>query len=280
MFKKKIKNIVFSGASTKIYLFIGFLKYIKEYYSNILLNLENYCGTSSGTLIACGLVLGFTIDEIEELLIKLDLTQFKNINSDGVLTFFDNYGLDNCSQFEKLFRIMIKKKTNNENITFHDLYLKTNKNLIVVATNLNRKQSTYFSYKNTPNIKVIDAIIASISIPIFYYPKKIENELYLDGAITNNFPINFFKDSKEETIGALVMTNNKYEEINNIYDIMSSIVFCGMENQCKEILKEYKNVIILDNDIDSTDFSINKENKIKSINDGYDQTHNFFKKNL
>jgi predicted acylesterase/phospholipase RssA len=280
MFEKKIRNIVFSGASTKIFLFIGFLKYIKEYYSSILDQLTHYCGTSSGALIACGLVLGFSIEEMEELLIKLDFSQFKDINSDGILSFFDNYGLDNCCQFEKLFRIMIKKKTNNENITFHELYLLTSKTLTIVATNLNRKQTTYFSHKNTPYVKVVDAIIASISLPILYYPKKIDNELYLDGGITNNFAINIFKESKEETIGALVMSNNKPQEITNFFDIISSIVFCGVENQSKELIKEYRNILVLDNDIDSTDFSINRESKIMSINDGYEQTYTFFKKNL
>jgi NTE family protein len=280
MFDKKIRNIVFSGASTKIFLFIGFLKYIKEYYPYILDNLKNYCGTSSGALIASGLVIGFSIEELEELLVKLDFKQFKDINSDGILSFFDNYGLDNCSQFDKLFRIMMKKKIGDENITFHDLYLLTNKTLTIVATNLNRKQTTYFSHENTPYVKVIDAIIASISLPILYYPKKIDNELYLDGGITNNFAIDIFKDKKKETIGALVMSNNKYEEINNFLDIISSIVFCGVENKSKELVMEYKNIIVLNNEIDSTDFSIKRDSKIKSIKDGYEQTYTFFKKNL
>lgn len=276
---KNIKNIVFSGASTKIFLFIGFLKYIKEYDLSILDNIKNYAGTSSGSLICCGLVLGFSVEEIEELLIRLDFSNFKDINSDGILSFFDNYGLDDCNHFEKLFRIMIKKKVDDENITFNELYKITNKNLIISATNLNRKQTTYFSYENTPDIKVIDALIASISIPILYIPKKIDDDLYLDGGITNHFPINIFKNSKKETIGAIILSNKKRNELTNIFDIISSIVFCGFENQCNGILKEYKNVIVLDNDIDSLDFNIIKELKIKTINDGYDQTYNYFKKN-
>jgi NTE family protein len=276
---KDITNIVFSGASTKIFLFIGFLKYIKELDDTVLDNIKNYAGSSSGSLICCGLVLGFSVEEIEELLIRLDFSKFKDINSDGILTFFDNYGLDNCSHFEKLFRIMIKKKVDNENITFSELYNITKKKLVISASNLNKKQTTYFSYENTPDIKVIDAVIASISIPILYIPKKIDDDLYLDGCITNHFPINIFKNSKKETIGAIVLSNQKRTELNNFLDIISSIVFCGFENQSKEILREYENVIVLDNDIDSLDFNMTKEIKIKTINDGYEQTYNYFKKN-
>jgi len=281
--KKKITNIVFSGACTKIFLFIGFLKYINEHYPYILDSLINYCGTSSGSLIASGLALGFSIEEMEELLIKLDFTQFKDIDSDSILTFFDNCGLDNCGQFEKLFRIMIKKKVGDENINFNDLYLKTKKNLIIVATNLNKRQASYFSHVNTPYVKVVDAIIASISLPILYYPKKIDGELYLDGGITKHFPIDYFKDSKDETIGALVMSNDSYNDLKDFSQIIYSVVFCGIENQCKEIIKEYqkyKNIVIMDNEINSTDFAINKETKIKTINDGYSQTEIFFKKNI
>ena len=276
---KNIKNLVFSGASTKIYLFIGFLKYIKETNINLLDEIKNFAGTSSGSIIATGLVLGYSIEEMEELLIKLDLKRFKNIDSDGVLNFFDNYGLDDNFQFENLFRIMFKKKINNDNITFKDLYNLTNKRLIIVSTNINRKKTVYFCYKNTPNIKVIDALISSISIPLIYFPRKIENELYLDGCITNHFPIELFKENKKQTLGAIVLSKKEYTELNNFFDILTSVVFSGVENQSKQLINEYKNVIILDSELHALDFELSTEVKINTINEGYQQTYNFFKKN-
>lgn len=276
---KNIKNIVFSGASTKIYLFIGFLKYIKEFNNDLLDNIKNFAGTSSGSIIATGLVLGYTIEEMEELLIKLDLTRFKNINSDGILNFFDNFGLDNNFQFENLFRIMFKKKIKDENITFKELFNITNKRLIIVSTNINRKKTVYFCYKNTPNIKVIDALIASISIPLVYFPRKIDNELYLDGCITNHFPIQLFSDSKNQTLGAIVLCKQEYTELRDFFDILTSVVFSGVENQSKQVIKDYKNVIILDSNLHALNFELSTEIKINTIKEGYEQTYNFFKKN-
>ena len=67
---------------------------------------------------------------------------------------------------------MIKKKVDNDDITFKDLYRITNKKLIIVATNLNKRKTVFFNYKDTPNIPVIDAVLASLSIPIVFKPKK------------------------------------------------------------------------------------------------------------
>lgn len=276
---KNIKNIVFSGASTKIYLFIGFLKYIKEFNNDLLDNIKNFAGTSSGSIIATGLVLGYTIEEMEELLIKLDLSRFKNIDSDGILNFFDNFGLDDNFQFENLFRIMFKKKIKDDNITFKELFNITNKRLIIVSTNINRKKTVNFCHKNTPNIKVIDALIASISIPLVYFPRKIDNELYLDGCITNHFPIQLFNYSKNQTLGAIVLCKQEYTELKDFFDILTSVVFSGVENQSKEVIKEYKNVIILDSNLHSLNFELSTEIKINTIKEGYEQTYNFFKKN-
>ena len=276
---EKITNLVFSGASTKIFLFIGFLKYLEKCNKNFLDNINSFAGTSSGSIISTGLALGFTVSELEELLIKLDFSKFNEINSEGIINFLDNYGLNNCSMFEKVFRIILKKKINDENITFHDLFLKTNKNLIIVASNITKGNTVYFSHINTPNIKVIDALLSSISIPIIYIPKKIDNDLYLDGAITNNFPINLFEEEKDKTLGALVFENKKEFEIKTFFDFLLSMMFCNIENSNKEILKKNKNVVKLGSNIDIFDFNMDIELKSNIIQSGFDQTLLYFKKN-
>lgn len=275
----KITNLVFSGASTKLFLFLGFLKYLEKCDKNFLDNIKSFAGTSSGSIISTGLALGFTVSELEELLIKLDFSKFKEINSDGIINFLDNYGLNNCYMFEKVFRIIFKKKIYDENITFNELFLKTKKNLTIVASNITKGKTVYFNYINTPNIKVIDALISSISIPIIYIPKKIDNDLYLDGGLTNNFPINIFEYEKESTLGAIVMENKDHYETKTFLDFLLVMMFCNIENTNKEVLKKYKNVIKLCSDVDIFCFNMDLNLKTKIIQSGYDQTLLFFKKN-
>ena len=75
-----IENLVFSGAGIKIYSFIGFIKCLHE--NDLLKNIKSFIGTSSGSLIATMLVLNLKYSEIEEIFLKLDMTNFKNITSE------------------------------------------------------------------------------------------------------------------------------------------------------------------------------------------------------
>ena len=275
----KITNLVFSGASTKIFLFLGFLKYLEECDKNFLDNIKSFAGTSSGSIISTGLALGFTVSELEELLIKLDFSQFKEINSEGIINFLDNYGLNNCYMFEKVFRIIFKKKINDENITFQELFLKTNKTLTIVASNITRGETIYFNHINTPDIRLIDALISSISIPIIYMPKKINDDLYVDGGLTNNFPINLFEDKIESTLGAVVVQHHTKFETKTFFDFLLVMMFCNIESKNKEILQKYRNVIKLSSDVNIFDFDMDINLKTNIIKLGYDQTLLFFKKN-
>ena len=77
-----IKNLVFSGAGIKIYSFLGFIKALNE--QDLLNDIESYIGTSSGSLIATLCVLGFKYSEIEEILLKINISGLKNITSDNI----------------------------------------------------------------------------------------------------------------------------------------------------------------------------------------------------
>ena len=272
----KIRNIVFSGAGTRIFLFMGFLKYIEENYS--FKNVKTFAGTSSGSIVSLVKVLGYTAKELEELLLKIDFKKFNNIDSESIMDFFDNHGLGNTDYFEKVFRIMIKKKVDNDDITFKDLYRVTNKKLIIVATNLNKRKTVFFNYKDTPNIPVIDAVLASLSIPIVFKPRKINGDIYVDGAVTNNFAMDLFTNEINKTLGIIVFEKKEDVRINDLPQFLYSLCTCSLENKCNEMIEKYNNIIILNNETDFFNFDLTNDEKIKTIKDGYDQSYIYFKK--
>ena len=56
-------------------------------------------------------------------------------------------------------------------------------------------------------MKIVDAIMASISIP-FYFTMKTYGEFnYSDGGLIDNYPIQLFKDEIDETLGFLICEN-------------------------------------------------------------------------
>ena len=260
-----IKNIVFSGGGVKIYSFLGFIKAFEE--QNLFEHVESYIGTSAGALISALCVLGFKYKEIEEIVLKINTTNLKNITTDNILNFFENFGLDNGESFERIITIILEAKLKNSNITFKELFDITNKKLIVTATCINTMDIEYFDYETTPDMSVILANEISACIPCYFTPIRYNKCVYVDGGILNNFPLNYISDDdKKYTIG-LHTDNDNYNDLdieNNIVDYIISIYEI---TRCK-ILTNDGYIIKLNPDIMILDFNICKEDKIKCFEYG------------
>jgi|TARA_B110001469_G_C9643155_1_gene324042 NTE family protein len=264
-----IENLVFSGAGVKIYTFIGFIKALDEL--NILKNVKSFIGTSSGSIIAALCVLDFKYKDIEDILLKINVSTLKSIDTENIMNFFNNYGLDYGKNFSRLFKIVLQRKVNNENITFKEMYDLTHKRLIVTATCVNTMEIEYFDHINTPDIPVLTAILMSISIPFIFNPVIVDKKFYVDGGFIRHYPIDFFENEKEKTLGVLVSNSlNEFKEINNIKDYTMNILQCSFVNLLKDCYTNYKeNTILIENNDTSLDFDIEYNTKIALIDNAY-----------
>ena len=275
-----IKNIVFSGAGLRIYTFLGFIKALNE--RDLLKNITSIIGTSSGSLIAVLCILDFSYNEIEEIILKINASNLKNINSENIINFFKDYGVDDGKNFERIITIILNIKVKNENITFKELYELTNKRLIITATCVNTMDIEYFDYQTTPDISIKKVLLMSISIPLIFKPVKLDNKFYVDGGLISHYPIDFFKDEKDETIGVLVTSSlNKFMEINSIQDYIYNIMSCSFINLIKNCYNNYKEntVLVENNTVNFLDFNIEYNTKISLIEEGYKETIKFLSSN-
>ena len=64
-----------------------------------------------------------------------------------------------------------------------------------------------FNINSTPNISIIDAVAASMCVPFISKPIIIDGLYYIDGCLTDNFPIDVFNDINKDQI--LILINNK-----------------------------------------------------------------------
>lgn len=208
-----MENLVLSGGGINGIVELGSLKALEKL--NLLKNIKNYCGSSIGSLICFLLVLDYSPCDIFIMIKKID---YSYLLEENVLNFLETYSLCNLNKIKIFLTSLLKLKYNTSKITYLELYNKTKKNLNIVAISLSNKEIVTFNYINTPNIDVIDTVIASSSIPLVFPPKKIENIEYFDAFMINNFPVNIFKDDLKNTIGIKV-TPNMYQSKNENTDI-------------------------------------------------------------
>jgi NTE family protein len=267
-----IENIVFSGAGIRIYSFLGFIKALNEF--ELLSNIKSIIGTSSGSLIATLCVLNFKYNEIEEIVLKINTSNLKNINTENIMSFFNDYGLDDGSNFSRIIRIIFQHKFNNENITFKELHERTKKKLIITATCVNTMEIEYFDHEKTPDIPVVKALLMSIAIPIIFKPVKLGEKYYVDGGLIKHYPIDYFKEAKEHTLGILVVNKlNSFNEINNIKDYIYNVMTCSFINLVKNCYDDYKkNTILIEDNTNFIDFDIEYNTKINLIEKSYNAT--------
>ena len=282
---KKIEILCFSGGGSKSLAIIGVLKKLEEQVEKkkISLNIKEISGVSAGSILGLAYILGYTSSQLEEEIMEKNFEHLKDIK---ITNFFIKYGIDSGKNIISWIDTMILKKGYNKNITFKELYDKTNITFKVLATNLNKYKYTCFDWQNTPDVIVTDAIRMSISIPFYFHMQKYNNDIHVDGALIDNYPIKLYKSNLDNVLGIKIVNYGEMEEhdvdykINSIDGYMFNLLYCVIVQKEKEttlnnIYKKHT-IYIYTNEKNSINFIMSKDEKTKLISLGYTSCQNYF----
>lgn len=282
-----INTLVISGGGFKGIAYCGILKKLRELEvengkGDIIIDIKKICGVSIGAFFGLLYILKYDYDEIEEEILNKDLHTLKDIK---ITNFINDYGFDNGNGIIKWLETLIIKKGYDKEITLNELYNKTNVCFQVLATNLNYYKETIFDYINSPNLRVIDAIRMSIGLPFIFTKHVYNNDIYIDGGIINNYPIDLFKDELDTVLGIKLVSGFKNDhryEINKLDSYVYNIMLCMLAQKDKYIIESelYKDhtIYVYTEDITSTiKFDITRKEKSKLIKIGFNAARNFFK---
>jgi predicted acylesterase/phospholipase RssA len=281
---RTFSNIVIAGGAVKAISTIGCIKYLEEH--DMMKSLRNYVGTSAGSIMCFFLILGYKSHEIQSFLEEhLYDSSFMRFEIDQILNFFHTYGISNGVNLTHFFEKILYKKLKVKDITFIDLAKIVGKNLVVCASNLTTESAEFLSVDSVPSMSVIMALRMSCSIPYLFSPVYYNECIFVDGALYNNFPIEYFniKDRKmNDTIG-LNIVNKNYQQCK---DFISYSMFM-INSVIKKInQKDYtdieKNIITIE--IEDTEWFSIKDMKIlfprEKIKDYIDYGYSIIKNNL
>jgi predicted acylesterase/phospholipase RssA len=204
-------NLVLSGGGIKGVAHIGALYAMQEL--GILTNFTSFTATSVGSLLISLYVVGYSPCELYDFIKHFDLARLKNINLGNI----DNYGLDDGKRVEFMIRRMIRNKGLNENITLKELYDLTLKYVIFTSVCITKPKVHFLSKDTFPDLPLYKAVRMSISIPFFYCPVEHEGEMYVDGGLGANYPMEYYNGSHDKTIGLHIM--DPIDNIDKIQDL-------------------------------------------------------------
>jgi NTE family protein len=261
---KKYKNLVLSGGGLKGLSYIGLKKVLEEYKID---DFECYCGTSIGSIFCLLFVLGYTSKQLEKVFVNLNFENYIDID---IINFLEGYGLSDGEKIIDIFKTFMKYSL-GENITFLDLWNIKKKKLIIVGSCINNFKTEYFDYINYPNMKIIDAIRISISLPPYFKYCTLEGKCYIDGGITSNIPFDLFMDNLDDTLIVRLKNNLENMKFDRI-DLYLETIVRGMsthhENRLQYLLKlDVLNIELLSSI--TMNFNLSNEEKKQIINYGY-----------
>ncbi len=200
-------TLVLSGASTKAFIMLGALQ--KLYDDGKHKEITTFIGTSAGAMINYLLIIGYTPIEIflyictQQLLDKIpQFNLFAILQGKSASSFI--------SIQEILERMTIDKIGYLPTIS--DIKQNFKKNFICVTYNLTENCTEYISEQTHPKIPCITALRMTSNLPFIFEQFKYGHSFYIDGGISEHFPILLGEQSGNKVLGLVIFTT-KYKEI-------------------------------------------------------------------
>ncbi len=196
--EKKQLGLVLSGGGTKGIAHAGVLKFLEE--NKIQPQILACC--SAGSIVGSLYSVGKKPEEILDFFKSVYFFNWKHFT-------FNQPGLVSSGIFRRYLKPVFDEMTIAE----------LPKSVKIVATEL--VSGTQEIFEN--DFKVIDAIIASCSIPGITTPYIVGNKLYSDGGVLNNFPADIIQNDCEKMIGVFVSPPQDLEikDLNSIKAVVS-----------------------------------------------------------
>uniref|UniRef100_A0A6C0H3R0 PNPLA domain-containing protein n=1 Tax=viral metagenome TaxID=1070528 RepID=A0A6C0H3R0_9ZZZZ len=298
--QRDYENLVFEGGGVCGFAYCGAISELENL--GILQKFKRFAGTSVGAIFAALLAADFTAREIFEM---QTIISFSGLSSkydvSNVFNLFKNRGVNSSSSIRKQILAVLSTRIKKDE-TLSGLFEKTGKDLVLVSCCLNKEKAVYFHHATHGNVKVIDAIIASLSVPVFFQPLQLEDDSFVDGGIVDNYPIWIFNDidalyknklfsfDREQinplTLGLKLIEygqkpdgSRERKPINNTFDIFSLLIntltsHIDVANYSPKCIEQ--TIKISSGDIYFLDVEIKREQISQLVKNGIDGVKKYF----
>ncbi len=274
--------IIFGGGGVRGLCYCGAYKALLE--NNI--QPTGFAGSSIGAVFAGLIALGYSFDEIYEILSDTGFKVLRDLN----FGFKKEIAFSKGEVFLDWMREKLEQKFYGDKyqkgkmlpVKFGDIKEK----LIIFSVDLTNMKFKEFSSDQTPDYEIAKAIRASVSMPGLFTPLETDDGLLVDGDLLKSTPLwrvtNSIKNLEEKIIEFRLEDNetpkkitNSIEYINRVYNAISGFATDYIIDLYKERDK-FDYIKINTPDISVVDFLIPKEKKKELYDIGYNTTNKYF----
>ena len=264
MSKKNIQSFCLSGGGPVLIKQLGIIQILEK--NNIwkLENIKSIFATSSGVWLSILILLKIDWNTINDYIIKRPWKETINMSLIQLLDIYDEKGIFDIEIINMFFEPLFLSKNISIDINLKDFFEITKIELFIYTFEITNMEIIELSHHNNPNLKLFDALYMSSCIPLLFKPciddsNEEDIKCYIDGGISNNYPLNNclkYNENNEEIILSIknifnyeIENKNSNKNINkktNSIDYISIFILKIMEmlNNKDEKKKYIKNEII------------------------------------
>lgn len=270
-------TLVIAGGSIKGIASLGTLQYTYDNY--LLKNIKNYIGTSSGAICCYLLAIGYTPIEIIVYICShqlLEKMQFFNI-----IAMMNGSGASSFTVLQEHLEKMTIEKI-GKLVTLKDIKEQFGKTLICVSHNLTKSKTEYLGPDNYPDLPAIIALRMTSNLPLIFDHFKYDGSFWLDGGVSNNFPINKGDEIGEKILGIIVdPEQEKFEDVDiNVLEYFYKLMFIPISQHTEHVIenasKKCTIIRLSFSKIKFFNFSINSTDKLNMFSAGYQKAKEHF----
>lgn len=146
--------------------------------------IEECWGTSAGALIASLFYITRDSQKVKDIMFKTDFTKFRDVDITNILSIDQSWGLDDGKNLILMIEQMFEDAGINKSKTMSDV-----PGVHIVVSDLTLNKTVVLNAKTYPDLRLVEAIRASMSLPFFLRPYISPNgHIWVDGALKYNFP--------------------------------------------------------------------------------------------
>lgn len=284
-------TLVLAGGGMRGIALLGAIQSLMD--QKMFSTFTTFIGTSVGAIIAYLLIIGFTPVEVFVFFYEPEGVRFmKKITEIDISQAWSGNGVLDMDQLTNVLEMLSLRKM-ERTCTLGELYAQFGKSLLCVTFNQTKNATEVLGHQTHGDVPCLQAIRMSCAIPFLFQPVRYRDSVYLDGGLTNNFPLDLALDLPDcaGVLGIRTECATDFQRASNVvatlHNLLSTMIHHQENRSIATTQRQYRSVPhrvqVVSILIVSTmviGFPIPDDQKFDMFSCGYQAMRNFTKKNL